>query len=86
MKAARTALDAALAEMTGSPTHLRAWRNRLTLTHHGIQLRLGPETRWYPYLQDDDGEWWPAAPPDSDPVTALTAVWSRNGEQGGGSR
>ncbi|WP_245790485.1 hypothetical protein [Streptomyces monashensis] len=80
MKATRTALDAALAEMTDSPTHLRTWRNRLTLTHHGIQLRLGPDARWYPYLQDDDGEWWPAAPADSDPVTALTAVWSQNGE------
>ncbi|MFI9723094.1 hypothetical protein ACIHFE_26140 [Streptomyces sp. NPDC052396] len=42
--------------------------------------RLGPDARWYPYLQDDDGEWWPAAPADSDPVTALTAVWSQNGE------
>jgi hypothetical protein len=79
MKAARTALDAALAEMTDSPAHLRTWRNRLTLTHHGIQLRLGPDARWYPYLQDDDGEWWPAAPADSDPVTALTAAWSQNG-------
>ena len=80
MKAARTALDAALAEMTDSPTPLRTWRNRLTLTHHGIQLRLGPDARWYPYLQDDDGEWWPAAPADCDPVTALTAAWSQNGK------
>lgn len=80
MKAARTALDAALAEMTDSPAHLRTWRNRLTLTHHGIQLRLGPDARWYPYLQDDDGEWWPAAPADTDPVIALTAAWSQNGE------
>ncbi|MEU3086167.1 SWIM zinc finger family protein [Streptomyces massasporeus] len=80
MKATRTALDAALAEMTDSPTHLRAWRNRLTLTQHGIQLRLGPDARWYPYRQDEDGEWWPAAPADSDPVTALTAAWSQNGE------
>lgn len=80
MKTARTAVDAALAEMTDSPTHLRTWRNRLTLTHHGIQLRLGPDARWYPYLRDDDGEWWPAAPADSDPVTALTAAWSQNGE------
>jgi hypothetical protein len=80
MKATRTALDTALAEMTDSPAHLRAWRNRLTLTQHGIQLRLGPDARWYPYLQDDDGEWWPAAPADSDPVTALTAAWSQNRE------
>ncbi|WP_328340678.1 hypothetical protein [Streptomyces violaceus] len=47
MKATRTALDAALAEMTDSPTHLRTWRNRLTVTHHGIQLCLGPDARWY---------------------------------------
>ncbi|MET7712295.1 SWIM zinc finger family protein [Streptomyces sp. NPDC005407] len=80
MATARTALTTALAEMTDSPVPLRTWRNRLTLTTHGIQLRLGPDARWYPYLQDDDGEWWPAAPADSDPVTALTAAWSQNGE------
>lgn len=75
MKAARTALTEALAEMTTAPVPLRAWRNRLTLTDHGIQLRLGPDARWYPYSQDDDGEWWPAAPAHTDPVTALTSVW-----------
>lgn len=80
MTTARTALTTALAEMTDSPVPLRAWRNRLTLTAHGIQLRLGPDTRWYPYLQDDDGEWWPAAPADADPVAALTGAWSQNGE------
>jgi len=26
------------------------------------------------------GEWWPAAPADSDPVTALTTVWSQDRE------
>ncbi|WP_434592061.1 SWIM zinc finger family protein [Streptomyces sp. A5-4] len=80
MTAARTALTAALTEMTDSPVHLRAWRNRLTLTDHGIQLRLGPDARWYPCLQDEGGEWWPAAPADADPVAALTAAWSQNGE------
>ncbi|GAB2831142.1 hypothetical protein GCM10027073_69400 [Streptomyces chlorus] len=79
MTAARTALNTALTEMTTAPVSLRAWRNRLTLTDHGIQLRLGPDARWYPYLQEDDGEWWPAAPADTDPVTALTAVWQRTG-------
>jgi uncharacterized Zn finger protein len=77
MTAARTALTAALAEMTTVPVPLRAWRNRLTLTDHGIQLRLGPDASWYPYLQDDDGEWWPAAPADADPVAALTVVWQQ---------
>lgn len=67
----------ALAEMTDVPGRLRAWRNRLTLTDHGIQLRLGPDARWYPCLQGDDGEWWPAAPADTDPGAALTVVWQR---------
>lgn len=80
MAAARTALTTALTEMTDAHVPLRAWRNRLTLTDHGIQLRLGPDARWYPYLQDDDGEWWPAAPADPDPVAALTAVWQQTRE------
>ncbi|MEY9997674.1 putative Zn finger protein [Streptomyces sp. V4I8] len=79
MTAARTTLTAALAEMTTAPVLLRAWRNRLTLTDHGIQLRLGPDARWYPCLQDDDGEWWPEAPASPDPVTALTSVWQQTG-------
>jgi uncharacterized Zn finger protein len=77
MKAARTALTTALTEMTAAPVPLRAWRNRLTLIDHGIQLRLGPDARWYPYLRDDNGEWWPSAPADADPLAALTAVWQR---------
>ncbi|MEU6657189.1 SWIM zinc finger family protein [Streptomyces sp. NPDC046900] len=80
MTAARAALTAALTEMTTAPIPLRAWRNRLTLTGHGIQLRLGPDARWYPYLQEDDGEWWPAAPPDTDPVAALTSLWRQTGK------
>jgi hypothetical protein len=77
MKAARTVLTGALTEMTTAPVSLRTWRNRLTLTDHGIQLRFGPDARWYPYLQDDDGDWWPSAAADTDPVAALTAVWRR---------
>ncbi|MFI6860236.1 SWIM zinc finger family protein [Streptomyces sp. NPDC050421] len=79
MTAARTALNTALAEMATTHAHLRGWRNRLTLTDHGIQLRLGLDARWYPYLLDDDGEWWPAAPAETDLIAALTAVW-RQGE------
>ncbi|MEV0737759.1 SWIM zinc finger family protein [Streptomyces sp. NPDC050549] len=79
MAVARTSLTAALAEMTDAPVCIRAWRNRLTLTDHGIQLRLGPDARWYPYIQENDGEWWPAAPAATDPVAALTAVWQRTG-------
>lgn len=81
MTAARTALTTALTEMTAAPVPFRAWRNRLTFPAHGIQLRLGPDARWYPYLQEeDDGEWWPAAPADADPVAALTAVWQQAGK------
>lgn len=79
MTVARTALTAALTEMTETPVRLRAWRNRLTLVDHGIQLRLGPDARWYPYLQESDGEWWSAAPATTDPVGALTAIWQRTG-------
>ncbi|MFP8883307.1 SWIM zinc finger family protein [Streptomyces mangrovi] len=79
MAAARTALAEALVEMTDAPAPIRTWRNRLTLTGHGIQLRLGPDTRWYPYVQDG-GAWWPAAPACADPVTALTEVWQRAGK------
>jgi uncharacterized Zn finger protein len=77
MAAARTALTMTLAEMATGPVPLRAWRNRLTLPGQGIQLRLGPDACWYPYVQDDDGEWWPAAPADTDPVAALTSVWQQ---------
>ncbi|MGW1728946.1 SWIM zinc finger family protein [Streptomyces sp. NPDC002306] len=76
MTAARAALTTALTEMTDDArVPLRAWRNRLTLTDQGIQLRLGPDSRWYPYLRGEDGQWWPAAPADTDPVAALTTVW-----------
>ncbi|GGR75662.1 hypothetical protein GCM10010269_13620 [Streptomyces humidus] len=44
-----------------------------------VQLRLGLDIRWYPCLREDDGAWWPAAPANSDPVTALTAARSQNG-------
>jgi hypothetical protein len=28
------------------------------------------------HLRDDEGEWWPAAPADTDLVAALTTVWA----------
>ncbi|MDQ1010194.1 hypothetical protein QFZ82_004679 [Streptomyces sp. V4I23] len=27
-------------------------------------------------LRDDEGEWWPAAPADTNLVAALTTVWA----------
>ncbi|WP_228718512.1 SWIM zinc finger family protein [Kitasatospora acidiphila] len=78
MASARTAVAEALADMAseGGPTPLRGWRNRLTLGDTGLQLRLGPDGRWYPYRQEN-GDWWPCAPATSDPVSALTTAWER---------
>jgi hypothetical protein len=87
MTAARTALTETLAEMTDHASSLTSWRNRLTLPDQGLQLRLGPDARWPPYLKDN-GAWWSAGPPDRDPVAALTTAWHqtwphrRNGPQG----
>lgn len=46
-------------------------RNRWTLGE--LQLRYGPDGRWYPY-RADAGAWWPAGPPDRDPAGALAAL------------
>ncbi|WP_245985115.1 SWIM zinc finger family protein [Streptomyces tateyamensis] len=78
MASARTVVAEALADMapeTGA-TPLRAWRNRLTLGDTGLQLRLGPDGRWYPY-RNENGDWWPCAPAETDPVAALTTAWER---------
>jgi uncharacterized Zn finger protein len=74
MTTARNALTEAIADMTEDAVPLTAWRNRLTLGDTGIQLRYGPDDRWHPYAHED-GEWWPCAPADPDPVTALTTAW-----------
>ncbi|WP_406387627.1 hypothetical protein [Streptomyces sp. NBC_00887] len=59
---------------TAAPPRLQSWRNRLTVDHAGLQLRLGPDAHWYPYTREN-GEWWPCAPCTPDPVAALTAAW-----------
>lgn len=55
------------------PPAFRTWRNRWTFTESDAQLRYGRDGRWYPYRRHD-GEWSPAGPPSSDPVTALTEL------------
>lgn len=65
LKAAR----AALRDTSGSPA--RAVRNRVTAGR--MQLRLGPDLLWYPYV-GSDGEWEPAGPPKPDPAEAAAAL------------
>ncbi|MGW6159415.1 SWIM zinc finger family protein, partial [Streptomyces sp. NPDC055144] len=80
MTAARTTLTRTLTEIRDDDTaapRLRTWRNRLTVDHTGLQLRYGPDTRWYPYEQLADGDWWPCGPAHPDPATTLTSVWDR---------
>ena len=49
---------------------IRRWRNRWTLVDRDVQLRYGPDGRWYPYRLRG-GRWWPAGPPEADPGVAL---------------
>ncbi|MEV5602596.1 SWF or SNF family helicase [Streptomyces sp. NPDC052299] len=48
---------------------LRAERNRWTSADGGLQLRYGPDGRWYPYRKEN-GQWFPAGPSDDDPAAA----------------
>jgi len=65
MKAAR----AVLRDVSGTPA--RAIRNRVTAGH--VQLRLGRDLLWYPYVRSD-GDWEPAGPPKPDPAAAAAAL------------
>ncbi|MEU1626551.1 SWIM zinc finger family protein [Streptomyces sp. NPDC020096] len=68
---ARSALGAAWADEEGGvPPELSVHRNHWTLIGRGLQLRYGPDGRWYPYREEDDG-WWPIGPPERNPATAL---------------
>ncbi|THA68635.1 SWF or SNF family helicase [Streptomyces sp. A0958] len=53
---------------------LRAERNRWTSVDGGLQLRYGPDGRWYPYRKEN-GQWFPAGPADDDPA----AAWAEAG-------
>lgn len=46
---------------------VEATRNRWTVGD--LQLRLSKGGRWYPYTEQD-GQWWPAGPPERDPASA----------------
>ncbi|OKJ04860.1 SWF or SNF family helicase [Streptomyces sp. CB01249] len=48
---------------------LRAERSRWTSADGGLQLRYGPDGRWYPYRKEN-GQWFPAGPSDDDPAAA----------------
>jgi uncharacterized Zn finger protein len=65
LKAAR----AALRDVSG--TSPRVTRNRVTAGR--MQLRLGRDFLWYPYLRSD-GDWEPAGPPKPDPAAAAAAL------------
>ena len=65
LKAAR----AALGDVSGTPA--RATRNRVTAGR--LQLRLGRDLLWYPYVRSD-GDWEPAGPPRADPAAAAAAL------------
>ena len=65
LKAAR----AVLGDVSGTPA--RATRNRVTAGR--LQLRLGRDLLWYPYVRSD-GDWEPAGPPKPDPVAAAAEL------------
>ncbi len=61
LKAARVALR----DLAGGTA--RVTRNRVTAGR--LQLRLGRDYLWYPYMKSDD-DWEPAGPPQPDPARA----------------
>lgn len=65
LKAARVALR----DLTGGTA--RITRNRVTAGR--LQLRLGPDYLWYPYLRSDH-DWEPAGPPQPDPARAVAQL------------
>src|SRR5260221_667389 len=65
LKAAR----AVLGDVSRTPA--RATRNRVTAGR--LQLRLGRDLLWYPYVRSD-GDWEPAGPPKPDPVAAAAVL------------
>ncbi|WP_431046683.1 SWF or SNF family helicase [Streptomyces sp. P1-3] len=69
---ARAQLAAAWAE-DDRPPALRATGNRWTAVGGDVQVRYGPDGRWWPYRKER-GRWWPAGPSDEDPAAAMAAL------------
>ncbi|WP_030272943.1 hypothetical protein [Streptomyces sp. NRRL B-24484] len=53
---------------------LQASGNRITNESAGVQLRLGPDGRWYPFAVGLAGGWQPVPGPSHDPVAAYRAA------------
>ncbi|QNE73359.1 SWF or SNF family helicase [Streptomyces finlayi] len=68
---ARTQLAEAWEE--GERPRLRAGRSRWTVAGADIQLRYGPDGRWWPYRKER-GRWMPVGPADNDPAGALAGA------------
>ncbi|UED88795.1 SWF or SNF family helicase [Streptomyces profundus] len=57
--------------------------NRFTVRGADVQLRFGPDGRWWPYRKEG-GRWWPAGPSEPDPAAALAAARERFPRAAGG--
>ncbi|MFF3489258.1 SWIM zinc finger family protein [Streptomyces sp. NPDC002701] len=55
------------------PPLLRRTGGRLQLIGHNIELRYGPDNRWYPFRKQS-GQWWPAGPPSQDAREAVLPI------------
>jgi hypothetical protein len=69
-------LDEAADEINGqrpAPAALEIDRNRITDHAAGVQIRLGPDQRWYPFTGERD-IWTPARHPDPSPANAFNAA------------
>lgn len=56
-----------------APPRLQRTRGRLRLVGEDLELRWGPDGRWYPYTKNR-GQWWAAGPPAADAAQALRGV------------
>jgi hypothetical protein len=57
-----------------SPPRVHRTRGRLRLDGEQVELRWGPDGRWYPYTKDR-GQWWASAPPAADAAEALRGAF-----------